>query len=140
MVLPTSSRRSTTLLAGQTEVAPTPVLAARTVSNTFLATFVSRFDCTTIGTIDFNQFQFQSISVRILLALRVFLERETLTGPRPPTAATANGTVERLPSQLRAAITMSGCRSHRVVHLLLTLLGLQFALKQDDGCSAAGLV
>lgn len=110
-----------------------PDIAAPTVCQAFLTTWVARFGAPATITTDRGR-QFTS---RLFADVCRFLGAEhRLTTAYHPCS---NGLVERLHRQLKAALKSSTDPSHWTEHLPLVLLGIRSAVK-DCGTSSAALV
>lgn len=95
---------------------------------------MSRFGCPAVVTTDRGR-QFQSALFNALAAILGVRHIHT-TSYHP----SANGMVERLHRQLKAALTTYEPREHWADHLPLVLLGLRSAFKADLHCTSAELV
>ncbi|KAM7313394.1 Transposon Tf2-9 polyprotein [Ixodes scapularis] len=116
------------------EAFPVPDMTAKTVATAFIDGWVSRFGCPAVVTTDRGR-QFQSsLFAAFVTVLGVRHIHTTSYHP------SANGMVERLHRQLKAALATYEPRERSANHLPLVLLGLRSALKADLGCSAAELV
>ena len=116
------------------EAIPVADITAPTVAQAFIHTWVSRFGIPSTVTTDCEQ-QFESALWQHLM--------QTLGSTHIRTTAyhpTSNGLIERFHCQLKASLRACPDPSHWVDALLLVLLGVHTALKEDLGCSSAELV
>ncbi|XP_064468597.1 uncharacterized protein LOC135381006 [Ornithodoros turicata] len=116
------------------EVVPIPDATADTVGRAFLFGWVARFGCPGIVTTDRGR-QFTSRSFGALLSA-IGAKHSKTTAYHP----SANGMVERLHRQLKAAICARRNSANWVDHLPWVLLGIRSSLKQDLQCSPSDLV
>ncbi|XP_064478563.1 uncharacterized protein LOC135391923 [Ornithodoros turicata] len=111
-----------------------PDATADTVGRAFLFGWVARLGCPGIVTTDRGR-QFTSRSFGALLSA-IGAKHSKTTAYHP----SANGMVERLHRQLKAAISARSDSANLVGHLPWVLLGLRSSLKQDLQCSHSDLV
>ncbi|XP_064482885.1 uncharacterized protein LOC135395721 [Ornithodoros turicata] len=116
------------------EALPIPDATADTVGRAFLLGWVARFGCPDIVTTDRGR-QFTSRSFTSLL--KAIGTKHMMTTAYHPAA---NGMVERLHRQLKAALCSQPEPTNWVDHLPWVLLGLCSSLKQNLKCSSAELV
>nr|XP_037291940.1 uncharacterized protein LOC119188018 [Rhipicephalus microplus] len=107
---------------------------AGTVTQAFVATWVSRYGCPLRITTDRRR-QFQSNLFSVLA--RLLGTRLQYTTAYHPAS---NGMVKRLHRQLKASLTAKLDREHWVEKLPLVLLGLRTAIKEDLGFCAAEML
>lgn len=115
------------------EVFPIPDKAAETVAKALFAGWISRYGCPSTITTDQGK-EFESSFFKSLCKL-TGTERIRTTAFHPQ----ANGLVERLHRQLKAAIKAHE-NSKWTETLPVILLGIRSALKEDIGASSAELV
>lgn len=116
------------------EAFPLHDITASSVASAFLAGWISRFGCPTVVTTDRGR-QFESELFRALT--RILGVRHIHTTSYHPSA---NGLVERLHRQLKAALIARDARTSWVDDLPIVLLGIRSAIKEDLGCTAAEMV
>lgn len=111
------------------EAFPLHDITASTVASHFVAGWISRFGCPSIVTTDRGR-QFESEIFRTLT--RILGVRHVHTTAYHPSA---NGMVERLHRQLKAALIARDARTSWVDELPLVMLGIRSAIKEDLGCT-----
>ena len=116
------------------EAAPIVDCTAETVAQAFINTWVARFGTPTTVTTDRGG-QFESHLWQAFTRL-LGTEHIRTTAYHP----CANGMVERLHRQLKAALKGHPAQSNWTEALSLVLLGIRTSLKEDIGCTAAELV
>lgn len=114
------------------EIWPMTTMTAEAVADTFISGWISRFGVPTVVTTDQGR-QFESSLFQRLMHLNA-TKRMRTTSYHPQ----ANGMVERLHRQLKAALMCHGDSWVRA--LPLVLLGMRTALKEDIGSSAAEML
>ena len=116
------------------EAVPISDISAETVARTFIATWVSRFGTPSVVTSDRGR-QFESaVWSNVMKLLGVQRTRTTAYHPA------ANGLVERLHRQLKAAIRAQPDPSRWSEALPLILLGIRSAVRADAECTSTELV
>lgn len=116
------------------EAIPISNITAETVAENFVMHWISRYGCPSTITTDRGR-QFESALFTALTQLLGARHIHT-TAYHP----SANGMVERLHRQLKAALTAQDDRTHWLQHLPLVLLGIRCAFKPDLQCTSAELV
>uniref|UniRef100_A0A5S6Q4E0 RNA-directed DNA polymerase n=2 Tax=Trichuris muris TaxID=70415 RepID=A0A5S6Q4E0_TRIMR len=116
------------------EAIPLRDITADTVATAFVSGWIARFGVPATVTTDRGR-QFESHVWQQLMKV-LGCKRTRTTAYHP----IANGLVERLHRQVKAAIIATGDRSNWAKRLPFIMLGLRAALKRDIGCSTAELV
>ncbi len=109
-------------------------ITAVTVASTFVCGWIARFGVPSTITTDRGR-QFESALWEQLTRL-LGTQRTCTTAYHP----IANGLVERLHRQLKAALKTYPIPEHWTTSLPMVLLGIRTALKEDPSCTAAELV
>ena len=116
------------------EAVPISNISAKTVAQTFVSMWISRFGVPSTITTDRGS-QFESLLWSKLMQL-LGSKRIRTTAYHP----IANGLVERFHRQLKGALKASADPSNWVDMLPIVLLGMRTSLKEDLGSSTAELV
>ena len=116
------------------EVIPITNITAETVASAFVSGWIARFGVPSTVTTDRGS-QFESALWMHLMKL-LGTKRIRTTAYHP----IANGLVERLHRQLKAALKSHPNPTHWSDSLPIVLLGIRTALKEEIQCSAAELV
>ena len=116
------------------EVVPLIDITAETVALAFITTWVARYGVPAVITTDQGRQFESSLWSQLMKVLGTHRTRTTAYHP------IANGLVERLHRQLKAAIKCLRSPTDWISGLPWILLGIRTALKEDLGCSSAELV
>ena len=116
------------------EVIPLRETGAQAVASAFLLNWVARFGVPSIVTTDRGG-QFTSTTWK-QMAQSLGFKHSTTTAYHP----SANGMVERVHRQLKAALRAHVDQLHWCAHLPMVLLGIRSAIKEDIGCCSSDLV